>query len=438
MNSAPFEGCQFGELLSTDGTVWQGNFDIDGSSRWRCFERRDALPALTGGTYGVPLWPIDFHCHGVGRFDFTEVPELALDEIEQDLSEEGVHCVLTLYLPEVNFQHFLDLMHTFDAGRRRGAYRNILGLALEGPLLASHGGTPRVGVWSPSRDQWCQLAACGELGLQYIVLSPDVSLGTSATELPLPDRPPSNVEWVVDLLLDVGIRPALGHFSRLDPAASAVAARRVLARGARRARAIPACVSDHLFNDMPLLFTHAWRTPEVRARREAELREMRIDEWSMDNLEQRLGPVPAALIRGACEGALVLCMNFDGEHVDLAICKRVLDLLGMGHLIAMTDRIQSVRLAGRRLRQLHGGTLLYQAEGIVAAGAQSLDRQMANMRSIGIDEAQIWELVGFRPASVLGIKPEVDEQGRPMRMSILPGNGIRMPIDRHSLLVGDS
>ena len=30
---------------------------------------------------------IDFHCHGIGKFDFTEIHELNLQEIENTLAE---------------------------------------------------------------------------------------------------------------------------------------------------------------------------------------------------------------------------------------------------------------------------------------------------------------------------------------------------------------
>jgi hypothetical protein len=419
----------FGELLQPDGTVAVGRFEATASG-WQRFEALGARPSLSGAPYGVPLWPIDVHCHGVGRFDFTDIPELALGEIEQHLEEQGIWCVLTLYLPREGFDGFLKLMEAFAAGRKRGIYRSIRGVALEGPFLASHGGTPRSAVWRPTRREWQRLAACGELGLRYVVLSPDAPPGSEATPHDAPDRPPAHAGWIVDLLLESGIRPALGHFLKSDPIESARAIRGLLDAARRRGAGGPSTfISDHLFNDMPLAFTHCWRTGAARLRRDEDLAALRLAEWSLGDLDDRLGPVPAALIRGAHEGILTPCLNFDGEHVDLAICRRVVELLGAGRLIAITDRVQSASLGGQRLRRQEGSTLLYQSEGIVAAGSQPIDQQIDNMRSIGLGEAEIWQMFGLVPARALGIEPERDAEGRPASFSAV-SQGVR-----HAVLV---
>src|SRR5215204_4877051 len=94
---------------------------------------------------------IDFHCHGVGRFDFTEIPAIDLQEIEAILAARKQHVILTLYLPKPNFENFLNLMENFHQGKQQGKYEHIVGFGLEGPLLASHGGTPEKGVWVPTK-----------------------------------------------------------------------------------------------------------------------------------------------------------------------------------------------------------------------------------------------------------------------------------------------
>ena len=119
---------------------------------------------------------LDFHCHGVGKFDFTEIQNLDLSEIEKILSARKQHCILTLYLPKPNFEHFLELMELFHQGKQAGRFNHIAGISLEGPLLASHGGTPEEGVWLPTKQHWKELAACGKKGLIYIVFSPDAEL----------------------------------------------------------------------------------------------------------------------------------------------------------------------------------------------------------------------------------------------------------------------
>ena len=49
---------------------------------------------------------IDFHCHGVGTYDFTELLELDLYKIEAILAKRQQRTILTLYLPHSNFQRF--------------------------------------------------------------------------------------------------------------------------------------------------------------------------------------------------------------------------------------------------------------------------------------------------------------------------------------------
>ena len=92
---------------------------------------------------------IDVHCHGVGRFDFTEINEIKFQEIEDILAQRHHKSILTLYLPQTHFDDFLYMMDIFADGQRSGKYSHIAGIGLEGPLLASHGGTPHKGVWLP-------------------------------------------------------------------------------------------------------------------------------------------------------------------------------------------------------------------------------------------------------------------------------------------------
>src|SRR4051812_46864263 len=88
-----------------------------------------ANPRQIGDTVDeLPFCPIDFHCHGVGKFDFTDVPELSLDAVEQSLRREKVRSILTLYLPQHHYRDFLQLVQVFDCGRREGRYRYIAGL----------------------------------------------------------------------------------------------------------------------------------------------------------------------------------------------------------------------------------------------------------------------------------------------------------------------
>ncbi|MBI1775033.1 MAG: hypothetical protein HYR63_06775 [Proteobacteria bacterium] len=373
-----------------------GSFSIcDG--RWVDFAPSGRAKSLQPGPYFVAQRPTEIHCHGVGRFDFTDIPSLDLDEIEANLRSEGVNCVLTLYLLKDNFEALIRLLEDYEFGRKRGTYTHIAGVAVEGPILASHGGTPSETVWMPSVRQWLRLSAAGAQGLRYIVLSPDAVWSQNEPQSSL-DRSPPDVQWICDALLDGGVPPAPGHFTKDDPGRSAIALRSLLERVAARGLTN---LSDHLFNDMPRLFKHAWRTPTERARRLADLQEMNLDEWSLDQLERQVGPVPATLMRAAAEGIVKPCLNFDGEHVDLAISHRTVQLLGADNLIAMTDRIDSRVLAGRHLTTPEKSTLLYEHHGLVAAGTQRFPIQRANMLSVGINDADIWRMFAFNPADVL-------------------------------------
>jgi N-acetylglucosamine-6-phosphate deacetylase len=95
-------------------------------------------------------------------------------------------------------------------------------------------------------------------------------------------------------------------------------------------------------------------------------------------------------------------MNFDGEHVDLVVATAIVDLLGADCLIGITDRVEGGILAGRRLISHNTDTLLYQHEGVVAAGSQTIDRQMQNLRSSGVSEDAIWQMFALTPGSFFG------------------------------------
>lgn len=342
---------------------------------------------------------LDFHCHGIGRFDFTEILELDLHEIEQILSERQQQTLLTLYLPKPNFDHFLDLMDFYDKGKKQGKFSHIAGFALEGPLLASHGGTPEMGLWMPTKQNWKDLADCGNKGLIYIILSPDADLATKHSTDAIANEIPSTITWIAETLLDGGVLPAPGHFTKDDPAKSAEQLQ--LLFDVVAAWGHGPTITDHLYNDMPHNFKHAWRTIQERSKREQEIKQLNLDSWSIQSLEDRLGPVPATIVRNAHKGLVKICQNFDGEHVDLAIVKKTVELVGAENMIMMTDSIESKRLAGRQLHMIEESTLLYQDEGIVAAGSQNVSHQIKNMLSMGLSLKEVETIIHDVPFNVL-------------------------------------
>ncbi len=118
-------------------------------------------------------------------------------------------------------------------------------------------------------------------------------------------------------------------------------------------------------------------------------------------MDETLGPVPATMIRNALKGVVKIALNFDGEHVDLAVSKKTVELVGAENMLMMTDSIESKRLAGRQLHTQSGSTLLYQDEGIVAAGSLGVAHQIKNMEDIGLSRDQIKMIVSLNPAYLL-------------------------------------
>ena len=73
---------------------------------------------------------IDFHCHGIGKFDFTEINNLDLQEIEDILAARNQRTILTLYLLKPHFESFLNLMNKFNNGKCEGRFSHLCGFAL--------------------------------------------------------------------------------------------------------------------------------------------------------------------------------------------------------------------------------------------------------------------------------------------------------------------
>jgi len=413
-------------LLTPDGVFHRADLCWrDGC--WNQYSISDAV--AEDMPYVVSALPIEFHVHGIGPYDFSEIGPSDLGGINDHARSLGIFCIPTIYLRPERFAALLQLMRAYAELRQSGQLPHILGFALEGPLLGNVGGTPRSGSWTPDRDQWRAICDCGPLGLQYMVLAPD-ALG-SESETGLYSRSErNNVEWILSILLENGIRPALGHFSRMPP--------EYIAKGIERTLDLvekvlgkpspTAVITDHLFNDMPRNLKHAWRGPEERARREHELSAKHIEPWSWENLDELVGMVPAALMRAARDGRLTLSINFDAEHVDLTICKRVVELVGTSCIMAMTDRTQVARMAGERLSRRPGETLWYQAEGHVAAGSLGIDEQMANMRSIHLRESEIWQMFAFAPVSVFGLPLTDGTVDAPKDCTFVSGEGKRSPL----------
>jgi hypothetical protein len=337
-----------------------------------------------------------YHFHGIGGFDFSSLSPGDLPAVQEAAASRGYGILPTVYLRREGLPRFTEVMREYDLLARAGAVPDIAGFAVEGPLLGPDGGIPRAGRWHPSAQEWASIAALGPLGLRYIVMAPDA--------MALDERIDGSPTFA-DLLVrcyDSGLRMAAGHFHRDDPERSARRLREVLDFLHGRYDSSPYLVlTDHLYNDTPRSFTHAWRTPEARARREAELRSTLEPDWEETDLRELLGPVPAQMLAAARQSLLFPCLNFDGYHVDLEICRRTVDYLGADRLIALTDHTETNAMASEPLTRGAHTPLWLRDDGAVAAGSSGYELQRLNILSIGLDERAVRSLFVDNPVAAI-------------------------------------
>lgn len=334
--------------------------------------------------------PMLYHVHGVGPIDFSSMTPDDLDGIDAIARERGVALVPTIFLRPEYLDIFAAVCQRWHQRREDGELAHIAGFGVEGPLLGVSGGVPPAGCWMPNTETWRRIAALGDLGLGYLVIAPD------ALALDEEIEPGFCFGDLVDLLQQHGVRLALGHFRHDDPERSAAMTQALIDYVAPAGGDRYRLVTDHLYNDMPRAFVHAWRTPEARRDRPAQLAAVLDRPWRPDTLAEVLGPVPATIIQAALDDRLTPMLNFDGNHVDLEICRATVDYLGVQRIIGITDHIEVLDMAGEQLHAAQNGLLL-RGDNIVAAGSTGLEAQMANMRGLGLSDAEIDQLVRLNP-----------------------------------------
>jgi len=297
-------------------------------------------------------------------------------------------------LPKKELNNFVALVENYHSARTLNQLQNIVGLALEGPTLSLVGGTPEAGCWNPTKAEWITIAKLGSKGLIYCVVSPDYSTNAG------PEYPTS-IFWITKTLMDHGVMPALGHILKDNPAEAARQIN-VMLDGLEANQNIPV-ITDHMFNDMPLNFKHTWRTASEQESRRQQLAAILAEEWNYETIDNCLGPVPAELVRQAWKGKLKICLNFDGDHVDIEICKKAINLIGAENILLMTDRIAGKNFGGRKLIQHPDNSLLYQDKGIVAGGTQSLISQLGKMIRSQISSKDIYQITYANPNNLIEI-----------------------------------
>ena len=342
-----------------------------------------------------------FHSHGIGRFDFSSMSEHDLVELDRLAASRHVWLCPTIYLKRENLGSVRALLSAHAARVAAGVHSRVLGFSLEGPLLGPRGGTPTGSVWQPNAREWQEIVSWFTLGLTYIVVAPDA--------LGLDDEISDGLTMgdLVDGIYLAGGRIAVGHFEGSSAERGAERLERLLTHVERRCVRHPyLLLTDHLFNDMPRNFRHAFRSSAEIKLRASELERVLSVEWEPQALPEILGPVPAALLAAAKQERLTPAINFDGGHVDLAICQRVVSYLGASRLIAMTDHIETRNLAGEPLAVRDGTSLLYRKDGVLAASAVDQEHQLANMREIGLEESSIEQLFIRTPRLALEYVPK--------------------------------
>ena len=340
------------------------------------------------------------HTHGLGTFDFSNIEGKDLAEINKLAAKRHAYVCPTIYLTRETASSFGRVLEHFSDGSGKAAFPRILGFGIEGPVLGPRGGTPRGSVWRPNVRQWGELAAWFALGLKYIVISPD------AVELDGELDDGFTFADLICLIYESGGRIALGHFS--DNCGASESAARVCALldfvESKFRRSPYLVLTDHLFNDMPRNFRHAFRSDIERTSRERELEPVLRNPWEASTLSDLLGAVPAALLNAARDGRLTPSLNFDGGHVDLEVCRQVVGYLGASRIIAITDHTETSSLAGEALTGIE--QLLYRGDGVLAASSVSHEAQSINMLGIGLSETEINQAFFATPLAALNFRPE--------------------------------
>lgn len=306
----------------------------------------------------------------------------------------------TVYLTPERVGPFEDLLRCYFRLQSDGELDRILGFAVEGPVLGLNGGTPGGAIWRPTMAQWHRIAEWFSFGLKYVVVAPDV--------ISLEDDVDQGFTFadLLALIYTSGGRVALGHFDGASPEVSARRFNAVIDYIETGHEPSPYLVlTDHLFNDMPRAFQHAFRTPNERACRDAELARHSPGTWRASSLDELLGPVPAAMLLAARDLRLTPALNFDGGHVDLTICQMVVEFLGAHRIIAITDHTETLTLAGEALVRDEYTRLLYRSDGILAASSVTHEEQRMNMEAIGMSPDAI-NLVQYEtPLAALRFEP---------------------------------
>lgn len=327
-------------------------------------ERYGGVPTRTAPPGGHVLpGLVDLHCHGGGGASFPDATDD--DDALVAVREHRRHGTTTLVAslvtaaPDALLRQVALLAGLAEAGE-------IAGIHLEGPFLS----TARCGaqdpalVLPPDADLTRALLAAGRGHVRTMTLAPEVD-GV------LDD------DGVTAALVDGGALPSWGH-TDADPATAARAldtAQRLLgdpAHGGRRPTV------THLFNGMRP-WTH--RGP---------------------------GPVGELLV-AARQGRVVVELVADGVHVDPAVVREVVALVGRDGVALVTDAMAAAGMPdgtyrlGPRAVVVAGGVARLAEGGALAGGTAHLLDVVRTTVAGGVPLVDAVHLASAVPAAVLGL-----------------------------------
>lgn len=334
------------------------------------------LPAEAAGTVLPGL--VDVHCHGGGGASFPDAPDAAtaLRAAHEHLRHGTTSLVASLVTapPDVLLARTAVLAGLADAGE-------LVGIHLEGPFLSAD----RCGAQNPAdmltgdATLVTQVAAAARGHLVTMTVAPEVpgvADGTGTADARAD---------VLAALVDAGALPSVGHTdASAEQVDDAVDRAFDLLASAPRARS-GRLTATHLFNGMRPLHH---RDP---------------------------GPV-AACLAAAARGELVVELVADGTHLADGTVRSVLDLVGPGSVVLVTDAMaaagmpdgdyrlgpMSVRVADGVARIVAGDGSTPPGGGAIAGGVAHLLDVVRHVVAAGVPLEDAVLAAATTPADVLG------------------------------------
>ncbi|MBN2280228.1 MAG: N-acetylglucosamine-6-phosphate deacetylase [Candidatus Marinimicrobia bacterium] len=312
---------------------------------------------------------IDVHIHGAGGGEFFKGETTEFQKATTTLLNYGVTGLTptTIVNPENNFQQLTLIKETLEKGVR-GA--RLLGLHLEGPFVnrKRKGGIPGASVLDYDRETLLKILNLLGDKLKMMTIAPEIS---------------PRME-IIDILLDHGIVPALGHTD-----INYADAHRAFEKGVRHV--------THIFNAMPVLHH---REP---------------------------GPLLAIFERKDVSVQIIS----DGVHLDPAIVRYLYTSLGIDNCVCVSDGQSVIGLPDGDY-DINGG--IYQKNGEKATDKDgnligtALDvGHIAGkfQRFTGCSQKEAIQSVALNPAKVLGLQETTGalEAGMRADLVVLDSNG---------------